>query len=235
MPNKLVFTFQYWNIWLKHDNLAICMCQWTTGGWADKRKFGNRPVMPLMTRDKTGTIREKQGQVGTKHGQAGTKQGQQGQNRDSRDKQGQNRYNQGQNRDSRDKKGTAGTIQGQRGTVIARSRKTKVLDYCSLSLFSPCLSCPCFSLCWVTLSYPCFVYVLHLLALFPFYLCSFLETSRDSPFLSLSVSACSCLPPSVLVCPCLSPSVPVCPFLSLSVPICPSLSLSVPTTEETRL
>jgi hypothetical protein len=56
-----------------------------------QNKFGNRPVMPLMTRDKTGTIREKQGQVGTKHGQAGTKQGQQGQNRDSRNKQEYNR------------------------------------------------------------------------------------------------------------------------------------------------
>ena len=45
--------------------------------------FGNRPVMPLMTRDKTGTSRDKTGKsrnkTGTirdKTGTAGTKQGQ---------------------------------------------------------------------------------------------------------------------------------------------------------------
>ena len=49
---------------------------------------GNRPVMPLMTRDKTGTSRDK---TWTSKDKTGTKQGQWGQNRDNRDKQGQNR------------------------------------------------------------------------------------------------------------------------------------------------
>ena len=44
--------------------------------------LGNRPVMPLMTRDKTGTSRDK---TGTSRDKTGTKQGQQGQIRDSRD------------------------------------------------------------------------------------------------------------------------------------------------------
>ena len=37
------------------------------------KEIGNRPVMSLMTREKTGTSREK---TGKKQGQAGTKQGQ---------------------------------------------------------------------------------------------------------------------------------------------------------------
>ena len=68
--------------------------------------LGNRPVMPLMTRDKTGTSREQTGtsrdKTGTRrdktgtagikqgqYGQAGTKQVHQGHNSDSRDKKGQ--------------------------------------------------------------------------------------------------------------------------------------------------
>ena len=96
------------------------------------KKMGNRAVIPLMTRDKTGTSREKtgtsrdktgtskdktgtkQGQAGTKHGQAGTKQGQQGQNRDSRYKPGK----------IRDKTGTAGTKRDNRdNTGTSREEK----------------------------------------------------------------------------------------------------------------
>ena len=103
--------------------------------------------------------------------------------------------------------------------------KSLIIPHCpclsllDLSLFFSLLSCPFLSLFCTCSAFVGFVPVLSLL---------FSETSKDSPFLSLSVSACSCLPPSVLVCPCLSPSVPVCPFLSLSVPSCPFLSLYVP-------
>ena len=53
--------------------------------------LGNRPVMPLMTRDKTGTSRDKTGTSRDKIGTSRNTKGQQGQNRDSRDKHGQQR------------------------------------------------------------------------------------------------------------------------------------------------
>ena len=51
-------------------------------------------------------------------------------------------------------------------------------------------------------------------------------TSRDSPYVSLCVPACTCLSQSFPVCPFLYLSVPVCPCLFLSVPVCPCPSLS---------
>ena len=66
--------------------------------------MGNRPVMPLMTRDKTGTSWDK---TGTSRDKTGT----------SRDKTGTSRDKIGTNRDktgtSRDKTGTEGTKQRQ--------------------------------------------------------------------------------------------------------------------------
>ena len=109
------------------------------------------------------------------------------------------------------------------GTVMGKARKTKVLEYSLLSLFSPCLVCPCcfgcffpllslfcsYSVCWIFLSF----------------ISAFSETSRDIPFPPLTVPVCPCLSPSVPVYPLLSLSVPVCPCLSLSVPVRPCLSL----------
>ena len=146
------------------------------------------------------------------------------------DKQGQNRYNQEQNRDSRDKKGQQGQYRDKTETVMARSTKTKVLDFSSLSLFSPFLVCPWFfsllgcpflSLFFLSFVFVSFFLVLSLL---------FQRQAGTVPFcpcLSLPVPICaclSCLSLSVPVCPCVSLSAPVCPFLSLSVPVCPCLS-----------
>ena len=43
---------------------------------ASLRKLGNRPIMPLMTRDKTWTSRDKKGTSRDKTGTVGTKKGQ---------------------------------------------------------------------------------------------------------------------------------------------------------------
>ena len=79
---------------------------------------GNRPSMPLLTMNETGTSRTKTGTITYKTGQ-------QGQNRDSWEK---NRDNQVQNRDRH-----------------AKSIKTKVSDLSLLVLPFLYLICPCFS------------------------------------------------------------------------------------------
>ena len=130
--------------------------------------------------------------------------------------------------------GNTGTSRDKTRTVMGKARKGK-----QKSLIIP--DCLCLVPAWLV---PAVFGVFSLLVpvLFLFCLCwiclsfisAFSETSRDSPFLSLSVHACPCLSPYILVCPPLSLSVPlrpsflVCPCLSLTVPICPRLSLSVP-------
>ena len=124
-------------------------------------KKGNRPVMPLMTRDKTGTSRDKTGTSRDKTetsrdktGTAGTKQGQEGQAGTKQEHSGIA----GEKRDSRD---NTGTSRDKSGTVMGKSLKTKVLNYFRLSLFSPFLVCPCFSLLicrFLSLFFPCSVF-----------------------------------------------------------------------------
>ena len=110
---------------------------------------------------------------------------------------------------------------------MGKTRKTKVLNYFPLSLFNPCLGCPCSFSC-------CFSLIFRVLPLFclcrlcPCLIPGLSETSLDSPFMSMPVPDCPCMSLSVLVCPCQSVSVHVCPCMSLLDPFCSCLSLSVP-------
>ena len=167
------------------------------------RIFGNRPVMPIMTKEKTGKSRHKTGTSRAKN------RDRQGQNRESMDKTGTEGKNRditgtirdkigtaGKKRDSRDKKGRAGTIQGQAGTKHgeswAKQGKQKSLPFPDGPCLIPAWFVSFFSLLTrpsLSLFCPCsfFAGFVTVRSLF------FSETARDISFLSLSIPTCPSL------------------------------------------